>query len=79
MLDVDACPVILVNSQAISQNGFLKEFTFNFVISSGTVIGSLRNSTKMSNPLSCFYRNCLHFCPLKVNVGLGNFNISWKT
>jgi hypothetical protein len=76
---MDACPVILVNSQAISRNGFLKEFTFNFVISSGTVVGSLRNSTKMSNPLSCFSKNYFQSCPLKVNVGSNNFNILWKT
>ena len=40
MLAVDACPVILVNNQAISQNGFLKELTWSFVISSGTIVKS---------------------------------------
>jgi hypothetical protein len=51
MLVVDVCPIILVTSQAISQNGFLKKLTYNPVISLGTVVGSSRNSAKMSNPL----------------------------
>jgi hypothetical protein len=38
MLVMDACPVSLVNNQAISRNGFLKELTCNFVISSGTIV-----------------------------------------
>jgi hypothetical protein len=76
---MDAYHVILVNIQEISQNRFIKEFTCNFVISSGTVVGSSRNSDKISNPLSCFSRNCLQSCPMKVNVGSDNFNISRKT
>ena len=79
MLVVDSCLVILVNNQGISQNGFLKELTCNFVISLGTVVRSSRNSAKMSNELSCFPRNFLQSCPLKVNVGSDNFNILWKT
>ena len=79
MLVVDSCLVILVNNQAISRNGFLKELTCNFVVSSGTVVESSRNLAKMSNLLSCFSRNCLQSCPLKVNVGSDNFNILWKT
>ena len=80
MLVVDSCPVILVNNQAISQNGFLKELTCNFVISPGTVVGYSRNSGKRSNPLSCFFRNFLQSSfPLKVNVGSGNINILRKT
>jgi hypothetical protein len=51
MLDVDACPIILVTNQEISWNGFLKELNYNLVISSGIVIGSSRNFAKMSNPL----------------------------
>jgi hypothetical protein len=78
MLVVDSCLIILVNNQEISRNGFLKELTCNLVISSGTVVGSSRNSTKMSNPLSCFSRNYLQSCPLNVNVGSDNFNISRK-
>jgi len=78
MFVVDACPIILVNNQTISRNGFLKELTCNFVISSGTVVGSSRKSTKISNPLSCFSRNRLQSCPMKVNVGFDNFNILRK-
>jgi hypothetical protein len=51
MLVVDACPIILVNNQAIFLNGFLKELTWSLVISSGTIVRSLRKSAKMSNPL----------------------------
>jgi hypothetical protein len=79
MLAVDSCLVILVNNQAISQNGFLKELTYNFVISSGTIVGSSRSSGKRSNLLSCFSRNYLQSCPLKVNVGSDNLNILRKT
>ena len=77
MLAMNAYPVILVNNQAISQNGFIKELTCNFVISSGTIVGSSRNSANISNPLSCFSRNCLQYCPLNINVGSDNFNI-WQ-
>jgi hypothetical protein len=52
MLVVDACPVILVNNQEISRNGFLKELTCSLVISSGNVVGSSRKSTKMSEHLN---------------------------
>ena len=79
MFVVDACLVILVNNQAISRNGFLKELTCNLVISLGTVVGSLMKSAKMPNLLSCFSRNYLQSCPLNVNVGSDNFNISRKT
>jgi hypothetical protein len=51
MLVVDVCPVILVNNQEIFLNGFLKELTWSLVISSGTVVESLRKLAKMSNPL----------------------------
>jgi hypothetical protein len=76
---MDSCPVILVNSQAISRNGFLNELTYRLVISLVTVIGSSRNSGKRSNPLSCFFRNYLESSPLKVNVGSDNLNSLRKT
>ena len=76
---VDFYPVILVNNQAISWNGFLNELTWNLVISSGTTIGSSNKWGKRSNPLSCFARNYLQSSPLNVNVGFDNFSIWRKT
>jgi len=76
---MDSCPVILVNNKAISENVFLKELTYNIVISSGIDVRSSRNLGKRSNPLSCFSRNYLQSCPLKGNVGFDNLNIFWKT
>jgi hypothetical protein len=57
MLVVDSCPVILVNIQEISQNGFIKELTCNFVISSRTIVGYSKNLGKRFNSLSFFFRN----------------------
>jgi hypothetical protein len=76
---VDSCPVILVNNQAISRNGFLNELTCKLVISSGTIIGSSNKWGKRSNPLLCFARNYLQSSPLNVNVGSDNLNIWQKT
>jgi len=72
-------PVNLVNNQTISQKGFLKEPTLILVMSSGTTMGFSKNSSKISMPLSCFFRKCLQYSPLKVSVGSRSFNILWNT
>jgi hypothetical protein len=76
---VDPCPVIIVNNEAISRNGFLNELTCMLVISLGTRFGFSRKKGKRSNPLLCFSRNCLQSSPLNVNVGFDNFSIWRKT